>query len=194
MEETIYTILTGIISTVLFELIKAGVLFLKVRKEEKNSTFDINGYWYAQHGHVDKFDNINYEAFELVRLKYRKGTITLKIYQLINDGRHYVFRGNGLIKFDKIVASYGEISGGKSDFLGTMMLRFSNVVEHSVVLEGTYQEFRRNNMKSTSYNYMLREYPIKRIQKLAILFRGEKYIFNNLLKSERDNKDCKNAM
>ena len=49
-------------------------------------------------------------------------------------------------------------------------------------------------MKSTSYNYMLREYPIKRIQKLAILFRGEKYIFNNLLKSERDNKDCKNAM
>lgn len=108
--------------------------------------------------------------------------IFIKIYQITSDGRKYMYRGIGLMRFDKIAVTYEEITKNKSNFLGTIMLRFSNEIEHRIVLQGKYHEFRKNKIKSESYPYVMRECNLSFTERLKIILFGEKYIFKTLEK------------
>ncbi len=180
----IYTIVTGVLATILYEMLKEIFIIIKAKCDERTSTFNINGYWTSLHKSVDSLDGKEYTSFELVKLKNKKGIVFIKIYQIISDDRRYVYRGNGLIRFDKLVFSYEEITKNKSNFLGSIMLRFSNEIEHQVVLQGRYYEFRKNSPNSRSYPYILREYKLSNREKINFFLKGEKYIFKILEKDE----------
>lgn len=180
MASLIYTIVTGVLATTIYEILKAIYVFIKVKHGEKTSTFNINGYWTSFHQSVDYYDGKEYASFELVKLKNRKGIIFINIYQITNDGRKYVYQGNGLMRFDKLVVSYEEVTENKSNFLGSIMVRFSNEIEHQVVLQGRYHEFRKDRPNTKSYPYTLREYKLPNREKINILLHGKKYIFKIL--------------
>lgn len=188
MESFIYTIVTGILATISYEILKEIWIYIKVKREERTSTYNINGYWTSLHKNIDSFDGKEYTSFELIQLKNRKGIIYIRIYQIISDGRKYVYRGNGLMRFDKLVVSYEEVTKNKSNFLGSIMVRFTNEVEHRVVLQGRYHEFRKDSPNSKSYPYTLREYKVSGKEKIKIFFKKEKYIFRILEKEEFKNE------
>lgn len=184
MESVIVTIATSILSAALWEISKGVCSHIKVKREERTSTYNINGYWTSWHKSIDNFDGKEYESFELIKLKSRKGIVYILIYQIVNDGRKYMYRGNGLMQFDKLVVSYKEVTKNKSNFLGSIMVRFSNEIEHKVILRGRYHEFRRDSPNSKSYPYKLREYKLSGKEKIKIIFKGKRYIFQILEKDE----------
>lgn len=188
MESFIYTIVTGILATISYEILKEIWICIKVKREERTSTYNVNGYWTSLHKNIDSFDGKEYTSFELIKLRNRKGIVYIRIYQIISDGRKYVYRGNGLMRFDKLVVSYEEVTKNKSNFLGSIMVRFTNEIEHRVVLQGRYHEFRKDSPNSKSYPYTLREYKISGKEKIKIFFKKEKYIFQILEKEEFKNE------
>lgn len=187
------TIITGILATLIYEMIKNVFLFVKSHREEKNSTFNVAGYWCSYHKENSTSRDMVYESYELVYLKYKRRELLMTIYQVTNDGRKYKYKGKGIARYDKIIIPYEERTKCKSDFLGVIMVRFSNIVEHNVVLEGSYFEFRKNSMRAKGYPYMLKEFDIKFFDRIKLSLFGKYFAYK--LINDMEYKDvCEKEM
>lgn len=186
-----YTIITAIIATTLFELDKYIVSKLLDKVAEKRLPFAISGFWYAYHECKDAHTKENREAYELIHLKYNRGQVKMKLYQLTGDGRKYQYSGTGFFRGDKMTIAYEENQQCRSNKVGSFVLRLCNEREHSVVLKGQYHEIVGDVLVCRNNEYILNECRIEELNKKWRL--SSKYVFT--LMKKQDFKDaCRNGM
>ena len=111
----------------------------------------------------------------------------MRIYQIINDGRKYEYKGKGIVRFDKLIIPYEEVTKRKSDYLGVLMLRFSNELEHSIFLKGKYFEFKKDRMEAKGYHYKLKEFEIGFADKVKIKLLGKNFAYELLERKKYGN-------
>lgn len=155
--ELIYTLVTGVVGCILYKFLEIAYYKVVDIWNQNNFLFSINGYWCAYHEEVDSRLNQKFVAYELVHLKYSRGNIKMRLYQLTGDSRKYFYVGIGYMRGDKVTIAYQEAKRRPSNHTGVFILRFHNIYEHSIVLEGDYHEFRGDNFESQKCAYFLKE-------------------------------------
>lgn len=151
MDPILEIIFTGIVSCVLFEILKGLFIYAKSKSSEASLPFSVSGRWGTFHKQGE------YSAYELLNLKVQGEIIKLKIYQLTEDQRFHIYKGCGFIRGDRISLAYREANSSKSNMTGTMNLKIQNLSEHHLMLSGKYTEFSKDEKESVSYAYELRE-------------------------------------
>lgn len=185
------TIIGGILTTLIYELGKSFILYIYDKRAERSLEFSIAGYWCSYVTARSERDKKVYTAYELMKLSYKKGHLRMELYHLTNDARKYYYKGIGFLRGDKIVIAYEDSSTEFSNHVGTMILRYTNILEHQVCLAGNYHEFKRNGHRSAQVAYLIKRYQGKRkISKLKKLLFGRKYIYTFMQKDEFIN-ECK---
>lgn len=184
MDNILKTIITGIIATTIYEIAKYIIMFIIDRTEEKSKEFTISGAWSTYHESRSNIDNQLYSAVELVKLKYVRGKVIMNLYQITNDNRKYHYKGYGCLRGNKLTIAYEEANNKFSNHTGVIILKFQNIVEHSILLKGNYAEFRGNNEESTLYSYFLKPHKISAKNRIKIFLFKNKYIYKYMLKEE----------
>ena len=191
MYSFIYTIITAIIATTLFELGKYIVIKLLDKIAEKSLPFAISGFWYAYHECQDANTKEDREAYELILLKYNRGQVKMMLYQLTGDGRKYQYSGAGFFRGDKMTIAYEENRQYRSNKVGAFVLRLCNEREHSVVLKGQYHEIVGDVFVCRNNEYTLQECRLAELHKKRIL--SSKYVFK-LMEKQYFKDACKNGV
>lgn len=187
-------IILGIAATIIYELLKKFVLIILYSLKKRTLLFSIDGFWCTFHESKSELNGLVYSAYELLHLKYNKGNIYLKLYQVTNDNRNYLYKGIGYIRGDKIVIAYEEAKSDKSNHVGALMLRQNNFYEHSIVLQGNYIEFRGNRQSVKPYKYILKNCCLPLKTKINFLLCRDKNIYNFMKKNEDFRSECKQKM
>lgn len=175
-------IITGIIASAMFEIIKFSIIFVKDKIYEKGLPFTISGYWCTYH------EKGSYYAFEFVKIKHRGDKLKFRLYQKTNDGRFHFYKGNGYIRANKISFAYQEVNKNRSNHVGTLNLRIYNISEHCIGLVGSYSEFSKDEKECSHLPYELREFTESKWDKIFILLFRRNYI-----KRLMDREEFKNA-
>lgn len=182
MENVISTIITGIIATIIFEVLKLFVLKLIDLTKKARIPFSLTGFWvsYNQSEHPETHQI--YSAYELIKLSIKRGRINVKIFQLTNDSRKHKYKGCGYIRGSKLSISYEEYAKQKSELTGCYILKVSKKNEHNIFLNGSYTEFQGSMDKIFSHDYCMFPYNTNRINRIGLNLCGGKYIFKHMQK------------
>ncbi len=143
-------IISGIIVSALFEIIKYGSINIYNRISEKSLPFAVGGHWGAHHSQG------RFSAFEFMILKQQGVRLKFRLYQKTNDNRFHFYRGVGYIRGNKISLAYHEAKNSRSSSTGTYNLLICNVSEHQIELVGVYTEYSGSEEKAFSHPYCLR--------------------------------------
>lgn len=185
------TIIIGIIATFIYELGKYLLFYIIDNIKVRNLPFTLSGYWCSYVNYIPKNSTDKFEAYELIKLKYKKETVYIKMYQLTNDNRKNYYEGRGFLRGNKLAFAYKEIHRTTSNQVGTIILRYRNLKEHEVFLVGNYHEFRHDNYRSSSNPYMIKKYNMKFIDRFKSMIFHRKNIFS-IMQSEGFKNECKN--
>lgn len=150
-------IVDALIPAILFELLKTIFCYVYDKLVQSRIPFTIKGWWCTCHRRLAMDGTKEYCTYELVWLDYRNGCIRMRLYQLINDGRKYIYKGVGFVRGNKMVISYEETNKNISNKVGTFNLRITNQLEHETAFIGDYHELDRDNKKSTNCEYKLKK-------------------------------------
>lgn len=179
------TIIGGILTTLIYELGKFIILYLFDKRTERSLEFSIDGYWCSFVTSKSKKSKEGYSGCELLKLRYRKGYIRMEIFHLTNDGRKYYYKGIGFLRGNKIAIAYGDSSDESSNHVGTMILRYSNILEHQIALVGNYHEFKQNEHQSTQTTYLIAKYQgTRRISEVKKFLLRKEYIYSFMQRDE----------
>lgn len=189
MKNFLDTLILSIVATITYELLKKIIFTLSDIIKLRSLPFSISGYWCSYVVYKVKNEK-KYSAYELIKITYKKEIAYLKMYQITEDGRTSCYKGYGFLRGDKLAFAYSEAKKSTSNKVGTIILRYRNIIEHQVFLFGNYHEFRYNNFHSNSYPYRLKQYEINFFKSILCVILGEKYIFS-LMKKERFKSECK---
>lgn len=171
-------VFTGVISCVLFEILKSLFIYAKNKCSEASLPFSVSGYWGTFHKQG------GYSAYELLNLKVQGDVIKLKIYQLTEDQRFHIYKGCGFIRGDKISLVYREASSSRSNMTGTMNLKIQNLSEHDLMLSGKYTEFSKNEKECVSYAYELKAVKPSPFESMCIQLSLKKRIKRMMISEE----------
>lgn len=172
------SVIPGIIATTIFEMTKFIITNVMSWVQEKQQPFSINGYWYSTVKEVQ--GNNEYFAGEIMKLTYKNGKVLMKLYQITNDGRKYIYKGIGCLRNNKLALSYYECQNHSSRFVGNFILKIVNEVEHEVDLQGNYIEFRKENQTANVFPYKAYRMKLSLKDKINFQLRGINY-FKELL-------------
>lgn len=150
-------IIEALIPAILFELLKVVFCHIYDKLMQARIPFTIRGWWCTCHKRLAWDKSREYCTYELVWLDYKNGCICMRLYQLINDGRKYIYKGVGFIRGNKMVISYEEANKNASNKMGTFNLRITNQLEHETAFVGDYHELDRDNETSTNCEYRLKK-------------------------------------
>ena len=175
------SIVPGIIATTIFEIIKFIMTNVMSWVQEKQQPFSINGYWYSTVKEVQ--DNDEYFAGELMKLTYKNGKVLMKLYQITNDGRMYIYKGIGCLRNNKLALSYYECQNHNSRFVGNFILKIVNEVEHETILYGNYIEFRKEKQMANVFPYKAYRMKLSLKDKINFRLKGSNF-FKELLEEE----------
>lgn len=179
-----YTVITGIIATAIYEIAKSIVILIIDRVKENNKEFSISGTWCAYHERKSGFDNKLYSAYELVKLKYIRGKVNMSLFQCTTDGRKYHYKGCGCLRGNKLTLAYEEVGNPHSNHTGVIILKFQNIMEHSIVLMGNYVEFNGNDERSSIYSYSLKPHKISTLNRIKIFVLKSPSVYEYMLKEK----------
>lgn len=193
IEKSISTIIVGIISTFIFELMKYIFLLCKSKVAEKCLPFSLNGYWISYHESKEKKDGELLSAFELASFYFDNGVVRMRLYQLTSFGGFYCYKGLGYVRGDKISVSYYESDNPLSNHIGNFLLKASNKIEHEVSLVGNYFEFRGNSTKGHMFIYSMCPYKMSMIDRICIYFCRKNHA-EKFMKREKFQNECRNKM
>lgn len=191
MNNIFETIIIGIFATFMYELGKYTLFYIIDNIKIRNIPFSLSGYWCSYVKYKPKNSTEEYEAYELVKIKYKRETVYIKMFQLTNDNRKNCYEGKGFFRGDKLAFAYKEMNRSTSNQVGSIILRFKNLKEHEVFLIGNYHEFRHDNYRSSSNPYMIKKYNMKFINRLKSIVFDRKNIFS-LMQSEEFKNECRN--
>lgn len=191
MKDFIDALFVGIIATAIYEFGK--IIFLRVIDfiKIRSLSFSISGYWCSNVEYISKNNTEAYEAFELIKIQYKKEIVYVKMYQLTTDGRKSCYKGTGFWRGDKLAFAYKETHHPVSNQVGTIILRYRNIMEHQIFLVGNYHEFRHNNYRSDNRPYIIKKYNMKIWDKIKSIILGKRYLYHLMQKEEFIN-ECKN--
>lgn len=191
MENVLNTIIIGVVATFIYELGKYLLFFIIDNIKVRDLPFSLSGYWCSYVKYNPKNSTDEYEAYELIKLKYKKETVFIKMYQITNDNRKNYYEGTGFLRGDKLAFAYREIHRETSNQVGTIILRYRNITEHEVFFVGNYHEFRHDNYRSSSNPYIMKRYYMNFTNTFICKMFGRKQIFAFMKKEEFKN-ECKN--
>lgn len=152
LDNLLAAIISGIIVSTIFEVLKCGFVIALNRVSEKSLPFTVDGYWGTYHS-LGEFN-----AFEFIILKQQGVNLKFSLYQQTNDGRFHFYRGVGYIRGSKISLAYHEANKNRSNSTGTFNLLVHNASEHSIELIGNYTEYSSIDGNSLSHPYSLIEF------------------------------------
>ena len=184
LENLSFTLLTGVTVSLIFEILKGIFFNIYNRICEKSLPFTVGGYWGTYHSLND------YSAFEFVVVKHQGVSLRVRLYQKTSDGRFHFYRGTGYIRGNKVSLAYQEADKNRSNLTGTFNLLVSNASEHSLKLNGSYTEFSKNEEKSTSHPYSLRELSLS-LKEIILITILRKHYIKKLMNVENFQDVCR---
>ena len=193
LESLLYVIITGAISTIIFEIGKFLFLFIVDKIKEKSVSFSISGYWCSYNSEYSFSENKIYSAYELVKINYSKEKIVMHLYQLTNDNRRHQYKGYGFLRGNKLVISYEEANCSTSNHIGAFILKMQNKNEHSILFAGNYYEYRGEADTCEDFKYILKPCTLSLSNRLLIFIFRNKYIYKLISKEEFKN-ECQKDM
>lgn len=186
-------IITGIIATLIFEIVKYIIFKLIDLSQKRRIPFSITGIWVTYHESVHPDTNEKHTAYELLILKIKKGNILTQIYQYTSDERKHRYKGCGYVRGPKLSIAYEEFNNQNSDLTGVYLLKNSKKTEHNTYLKGTYLEFQGKNDEAKVHEYCLFPYSPSFFNKICLKYLGQQYIFYHM-KKERFKEYVENQM
>ena len=185
--DVVYTIIIGVIATLVFELLKYSVIRVLDLTKKMHLTFSLPKYWISHTIQASPDSQKTFSAYEFVKLKIVKGRISMQIFQYATDGRLHKYKGCGYIRGSKLSISYEEFANRYSEMTGSLNLKVSKKSEHSIYLKGTYTELQGKKDEVFSYDYCLYPYFPCMFDKLGLNLLGSRYIFNHMKKESFKN-------
>lgn len=176
MQEIASALIVGIIGTILFEVLKYLFIFSLNRIQEKKVPFSISGYWHLYIEESSENNGNKYYAHELIKFKYYRGNIHMRLYQMTNE-KNYIYQGTGCMRINKLSIAYEQSNDSNSNHIGAFILKASNIEEHSVTLVGNYCEFRQEENHCSIFDVQLHPMRIKLINRLLLFLLKSKYAF-----------------
>lgn len=193
MGTVIEIIFMGIVPAFIYEMLKYIVVEIKDKIKMKSIPFSLEGYWCSCYDWTHPISGTTYSAFELIKMNYHKDRIEFLIYQITTDSRHYIYKGSGYIRGNRISLTYQDASNEKSNKVGAFLLKSVNVFEHSICLIGSYMEFYKESNRGLDQDYMLIPCSIDNKNKLKFKFVGKKSIFS-FMKGKDFQNECREKM
>lgn len=172
MEAITYSVIGGLV----IEIVKFVISLIIDITKEGNLSFSIAGYWCAYHKDINDGGK-EVEIYELLHLKYRKDTVEMVLYQIVDERNEYVYNGVGVCRGDKISVSYEETTNKNSNRVGTFILRTQDG-DHSVKLKGGFYEFPDGGCKRKDKEYELKH--CDTIKSRTFAMDHKKYIFSKM--------------
>lgn len=160
------TVISGIIVSTIFEILRYGFVSVLNRISEKSLPFTVDGYWGTHHSLGE------FSAFEFIILKQQGVSLKFSLYQQTNDGRFHFYRGVGYIRGSKISLAYHEANKNSSNSTGTFNLLVHNASEHSIKLVGNYTEY-----SGIAGNVLSRPYSLIELSNYSLLMKIKLVVF-----------------
>lgn len=168
MDKWTNIIITCLVFPAIYEILKAIVIRVLNLFKEKSLPYTMTGIWCTHHAAKDDKVEKVFSAFEILDIRQQNTQLTVTIYQYINDGRFYTYKGKGYVRGEKVAISYEEVGQRISSNTGNLTLRREDVYQHRPRYTGIYSEFIRDGKVCTSRPYILECSEISEADKLLL--------------------------
>lgn len=175
MAKWINIIITCLVFPAIYEILKSIVIRSLNVFKEKSLPYTMTGFWCAHHTAKDEKVEKVFSTFEILDIQQQNTYLTVTIYQYINDGRFYTYKGKGYIRGEKIAISYEEAEEGMSNNTGNITIRREDTYQHRPQYVGIYSEFIRENKFCTSRPYALESLEISKMDKVLLKVLKNRY-------------------